>query len=653
VSTAQGITLVVLLLTLFLPGLAVGAAAGLRGWLLAATAPLLTYGVISIAAPVLPAVFGRWTAWGFAVAVAVVCAVLYGVRFVVRRRWGTDDDAPRWLGRPVDAAPLVTWSPVQHAGVAAVLACTAALGLFVVSRATDQFTAVHQFWDAIFHANATRYIADTGLSAPVDLYVIRPDNPVNFFYPNTFHVQLATVLMIDSGPVVDLLNLRAGITAGVFALSMVALVRRVVGRPALAVAVAVVCGAFSTFPYDLAYFGPIWPFSAALSLLPAFLALFVEMVERPRPEIVLVGSLGMLGLAAAHLSIGLAAAVFGVAFLVQRWWVLRRVPARDIAVLAVPGVVGCVMVLPVALTASEVAGGQAVDWPIINTPGGALGTLLFLNHDTAYPQWWLVFPLLLGLAAVRLLKPIGWWLAGGAVFTVLFTLAASYEGRLVALLTDPWWNDRWRFLALVAPTLILLAGNGLVFARDQLLRLPRVPGSFVVRAVALTGVMAALVVLSHGLYYGHNAQRISNAYTDGPTLSRQEQAALDELATLVPGGTLVMNDSNDGSAWMWALHDLRPVYGHAIPPGAVESLVDSDRALLYERFDELDTDEDVRAAVRRLDIGFVFIGDGFASPTSSRAPGLEDLDDVADLELVYSNDQARIYRLGDDLRSGS
>lgn len=652
-TITQGGMFAILLATLLVPGLAVGAAAGLRGWLLAGTAPLLTYGVIAIAAPIVPPVFGRWSVATFGLSVAAVCVVLFLIRLAARRWTGTmrlpDALTTRWL-----------WP--HHAGVAAALIFTAALGMFVVSRATMGFTAVHQFWDAIFHANVTRFIVDTGRSAPGDLAEITPTK-LPFYYPNAFHVQLATALMIDDGPMVDLLNLRAGITAGLFGLAMVALVRQVTGRPALAAAVGALCAAFSVFPSDLAYFGPLWPFSAGVAALPAFLALFVAMIRRPHPAMVAVTSLAMLGVAAIHLSVALAAGVFGAAFLVQRWLSLRRVPLRDLAVLAVPSVIAVIAVLPTMLVANRNASVQAIDWPVISNPGSALGMLLFLDHDSRYPQWWLVAAMAAGVLAIRQLTELSWWLAGGVVFSALYVMAAAYEGPLVALLTGPWWNDRWRFLALVAPVLITLAGNGLVFVRDFVLqrlqglqRLQWLPGPLrsgvVWRGAALFAVVALLGVLSNGMYREHNVQRIAAAYTDGPTLSGQEQAALAELARLVPTGATVMNDPDDGSAWMWALYGIRPVYGQPLIVDAVGRNVDADRVLLYDRFDQLDTDSRVRDTVRRLRIQYVFIGAGFTCPTCPRAPGMDALDLVHGLDKVFSNNAASIYRVGLDSQTG-
>jgi hypothetical protein len=44
-------------------------------------------------------------------------------------------------------------------------------------------------------------------------------------------------------------------------------------------------------------------------------------------------------------------------------------------------------------------------------------------------------------------------------------------------------------------------------------------------------------------------------------------------------------------------------------------------------------------------VRWVLVGNGFATDTVSRAPGLEDLADVPGLDEVWSNGDATIYRV--------
>lgn len=69
-----------------------------------------------------------------------------------------------------------------------------------------------------------------------------------------------------------------------------------------------------------------------------------------------------------------------------------------------------------------------------------------------------------------------------------------------------------------------------------------------------------MALLTNGLYVGRNEVRLAQAFTDGPAVSTDERIAFDRLAQLVEPRRLVMNDPYDGSAMMWALDNVQPVF---------------------------------------------------------------------------------------------
>jgi hypothetical protein len=69
--------------------------------------------------------------------------------------------------------------------------------------------------------------------------------------------------------------------------------------------------------------------------------------------------------------------------------------------------------------------------------------------------------------------------------------------------------------------------------------------------------------------------------------------------------------------------------------------------LLESRFNEYDRDPAVRAAVARLHVGYVMVGEGFLRDYSTRASGLTDLDGAPYLQVVFRNDAATVYRIVD------
>jgi hypothetical protein len=65
--------------------------------------------------------------------------------------------------------------------------------------------------------------------------------------------------------------------------------------------------------------------------------------------------------------------------------------------------------------------------------------------------------------------------------------------------------------------------------------------------------------------------------------------------------------------------------------------------LLLEHFNCLDGDQDVRRAIERLDIRYVFLGSGYVRPWFHRLDGLQGISSSASLRLVHSAPGVQIY----------
>lgn len=658
-------TLAILLLIVVLPGLAIAAAAGLRGWLLAAAAPLLTFGLVGTAGSVLPALGLLWTPAALVVVAFVGTAVTVLARLAVtrlrRRRAATaaSDAEPDAAATP-DASTSMTvrcgWRLVDHLGVAAAVLVSAGVGFSVTAMATAEFTAIPQFWDTAFHSNAIRYIADTGESSPAALSALS-EPASETYYPNTFHVVAATLVMATGVEATAALEFPIALMPGLFALGVAALVRTVSGRPAIALASALLACAFSAFPYDLA--GVLLPYVMGLALLPAFLAQWADVLRSDVPgrvaRAVALG-LGAVGLLALHPSTVVSAAVLAAAYLLQAWW-QRRPAVRDVVVIGVGALATGVLGAPLLVASAGVAASDPFDWPVAMPAALAVGDVVVLSHAHATPQWWLALVVALGLFGLRRHPELRWLAAGGLVFAVIFVMASSYESDLVELLSRPWWNDRWRLVALWAVTVAPLAGAGVVAVRDialDALRLARVPGWLrvgrwrLVPASLLAALLLAFVALGDGLYRDRNTERLAEAFTDGPTVSRAERDGFSQIATVIPPDSLVMNDPFDGSPMMYALEGVRPVFAQVLNYQLDIANLSPDRRLMFESFRELDRDPAVRETVRRLGITHVVVSSGLVYPAAAPAPGMRDLDTVESLELVFRTPTTTLYEVRAD-----
>jgi hypothetical protein len=560
-----------------------------------------------------------------------------------RRLRGEETEAPRY-------------GVHHHVAIALALATTAALGAFVVRRGTIDLQGIPQYWDAMFHANSVRFIAESGRASSSALSAIaQPANP-DYYYPHTYHTIGA--LLFDAGvhPAQVVLNSLSACFPIVFALSVVALLRVALPRPTTVFAGALLAGTFASFPYDLIDFGPLLPLALAIAVSPAAVGLLLLLIRHPSVGAVTALAVASVGLLTTHPSAAVATAiVMGLLVVLgrpaDRVWRDRR---RLIAV-GGAAVVALVVALPGVYGLTAVAGSATqVNWPAVFTPGSALGQMLLLNQDSASPQVLLALLCLAGGLVGLRSASVRPFLLAALVFLGLFVLAAAYDTPLSAKLTAIWWNDRWRLAALYVVPASVLAAVGVTWAKDRVeelvLRVRRVPPPRIAAALgpAVVAVLAVVVAAgTHWGYYDHNTQRVAVPYKDGPTVFAGEQQAYAEMARLWDGGT-ILNDPFDGSPWGYALQGLPMVFKTPLTSPYDPASFGEDRNLLLERFAEDRDEDDVLEALDGLDVRWVLVGEGFASPTVTRAPGLEDLDEVPGLELVWSNDVADIYRVERD-----
>jgi len=364
-----------------------------------------------------------------------------------------------------------------------------------------------------------------------------------------------------------------------------------------------------------------------------------------------IAAAGLLGLQPAT---ALTAAIFALALMIARW--IRR-PSRIRGDLVIAGSAGGLTVLlgltfvGGAFLARGVAADAKINWPVVESPGQAVGDLLLLNHAAAYPLYWLILLLAAGAVGFARLRHLRWFMVGTAVFGVLFVAAAAYERPITESLTLPWWNDRWRFVAIVTLGLAILAGHGVVTLADSAVKLARrVPA---IRAqsprtafgAAVLAVLAVVGVGSSGFYTSYNADRMSAGFAVGGYVSAAERRAMTYLAGVVEPGARVMNDPKDGSVWMYALEGIEPIFGHVVDPGAAVDALTEDAQVLLRSFTCLDSNKAVRDVIEEYNITHVFLGPGFLREGFGRAKGLLGLTDADSLDLIYNEDAVRIFEV--------
>jgi hypothetical protein len=634
--------LVALMIALvFVPGLVVGFAGGLRRWSLAGCAPLLTYGLAGLLGPWTTAAGIGWSGAVLAAGTLVIAGVVAGLRLLGRRDGVRDDAEPRW-------------SRIGSAGVAAAVGVAAVVGATAIVRGMGGLATIPQDWDAVFHADGVRYIATTGDAGLFGMSTINWYEPgTQIFYPNAYHLIGAVARQVTQAGLPAVLNAHTVLIPGVAALVLAAFVRRL-GAPPVHAAGTALSVAGMTVLYDMLWRGPLLPYAAGVIVTPAFVVLVVGFLDaRGRGARLGGGSLlalGIAGLICLHPAMLFGAAVLGVAYLAWRWLRRPRALRSEPLLLIAAGIAGLgLSFLQIGGSLYSAASFPPVDWPAITNWQGALRQLVTFEHAAPTMQVWPAVLALLGLLALPWLGELRWVVVPLAVFGALFVATASSDAPWVQTITRPWWNDRYRLIAVFALLACVLIGHALSMLHRvavAALRLasarirPETPLRRAPQVAIAALVLATFFGVTHGLYLSRNEAKMSRN-TGGPAVSPGEVVAYQELGRIVPPGTRVLNDRYDGSVWMYALDGVLPVAGHYDATG----LGPTDVGLLETRFNAYASDPAVRAAVRRLDVEYLMVGQGFLRGDSQRAAGLTALDGAPYLTAVYRSPEAVIYRI--------
>ncbi|SFQ44380.1 hypothetical protein SAMN05421810_107211 [Amycolatopsis arida] len=638
-------TIGVYLVVLAVPGVLLGLAAGLRGWALAGLAPLFTYLSMGLAGPWLGLVGISFTVVSAAVWALAMAAAVAGLRRLATRGQaaGTSPEQVPWRGR-------------AHVAVAACVALASVISAVAVLTAAGGPSAVFQRWDTVYHANGVRYIAETGDGSLTGMSSLNwyPDGS---YYPNAYHLVSTLVYELSGATIPAVLN---GVTvpiAGLFALSLVTLVREFGGRAVFAGATAIVAGAATTGAYESVSSG-LLTFALGVVLTPLGVVAVRRFVVAPGVESGIVLALTTAGLLLAHTSALFGAALLALPMLVQRWWRREGRPLRDLALLLPPGLGAGLLAAPhlIGVIRFSAGGFPYLPWGADLPVPTALKQLVTFQQVLDEPQLWLTVLLAAGVLTLGALGPFRWLGLSAVLLSGMFVLVACYGAvPWVIALSRPWWNDRYRLMALAAIPLCLLAGHGLAELQRWLARLVgRLSWTSGIRvtparvgATSAVLIVSALAVVTNGFYTTANATAVAYAYHNWPEswgrqipVTEAEVAAMRRMGELAEPGEMVLNDRNDGTAWLYAIAGVRPVAAHYDP-----SVPPPDAVLLANHFREYATNPEVRAAVERLNVRHVLLGSGSIRPDVPRSPGLRDLDGLPFLEQAYRNRDAVIYTL--------
>jgi hypothetical protein len=643
VSLAIGV--LVALLSLVIPGAIIARTAQLTWPVSVAVAPALTYGTVALTTLPLGAVGIPWNLWTALLALLIVVGVVAGLQAALaHRRERTREGSPMTVG------PALV--------VAAGVVLGASLITFAAIRGMPHWQSIPSTWDSVWHANTVRFIVETGQASPTHMGELRNvETHAALYYPSAFHALAAIQCQLTgvSATTAYTLNSLAA-SAWLFPVSAAALTwhlfrARNVGQwqtAGSAAAAAALSASFTAIPY-VEFDAASMPNLAAYGLAVPTMVLIVSAV-RHRDRIPLA-VLALLGVFSVHITGGVVTVLFVVV-----WWLCEGLwrPVRgrlgDFASLAAVAAPTVVLLLPQfvgVLQQAEIIAGHEFDTHEGKKKALFDAVVQHTRHLNDYP----IQNALIALAAVGfvilLVRRIWWpaavWLV--LVYSIVHSSApfGGLLGTVSAMFTDLFYSDPRRLSGVVTLLLAPMAGIALFTVTSAALAgLRRLTPRLSARAchVATAVILVAAPIGMAWHYFPRHRHLIGEKY-DQVMIDDRDLQAFAYLATL-PGArdTLIGNANTDGTAWMYAVSGLHPLWTHYDYPQ--QQGPGYHRFIFWAYADDADHDPRVAEAVRALDIRYVITSSpvvrGFVMPD-----GLVSLGKSKSWKEIYDNGEDHIY----------
>ncbi|MBJ7341669.1 DUF6541 family protein [Mycolicibacterium sp.] len=642
-SLASGV--LVALLLLVVPGAIIARTAQLTWPIAVAVGPALTYGTVALAILPLGAIGIPWNLGTALLALLIVVAAVAGLQAALRGRRDRRSE-----GDPMTVGPAVV--------VALGVIVGAAFITFAAIRGMPHWQSIPSTWDSVWHANTIRFILDTGQASPTHMGELRNvETHDALYYPSTFHALAAIQCQLTGAAATTAYTLNSlAVAVWLFPASAAALAWHLVrGRNAgqwqaagSAAAAAMLAASFTAVPY-VEFDTAAMPNLAAYGLaVPTMLLIVSALRHRDRIPLAV---LALLGVFSVHITGGVVTVLFVVA-----WWLFeglwRPVRGRLPDFVALVAVAGPTMILLLPQFVGVLAQAEIIEGHEFDTHQGKKKALFdavvqHTRHLNDYPiQNALI--LLAAVGFVILLVKRTWWPAAVWLLLVYAIIHSSAPfggpvGTVTAKFTDLFYSDPRRLSAVVTMLLAPMAGIALYTCASAAVAglrrlLPRVGPR---AGYAVTAIVVVAVSFGMAWHYFPRHRHLIGEKYDQVMIDDGDLEAFAYLATL-PGAhdTLIGNANTDGTAWMYAVSGLRPLWTHYDYPQ--QQGPGYNRFIFWAYADDADTDPRVAEAVRALDIRYVItsrtVVRGFVMPD-----GLKSLGKSKSWKQIYDNGRAQIY----------
>jgi D-galactosaminyltransferase len=560
----------------------------------------------------------------------------------------------RWRDRDPETQAVAT-------GPALVVAAGVVLGAALIGvaaiRGIPHWQSIPSTWDAVWHANTIRFILDTGQASPTHMGELRNvETHDALYYPSTFHALASLQCQITGAAPTTAYTLNSlAVSVWLFPASAAMLTWTLV-RPrtdewkaaGCAAAAAALSASFTAVPYVEVDTASIPNLAAYGIAVPAMVLIISSLRHRDR---IPLGVLALLGVFSVHITGGVVAAMFVVA-----WWLFdglwRPVRGRltDFVSLLLVAVPTVLLLLPQflgVLQQAEIIVGHA----FVTHQGKKRALFDAIVQHTRHLNDYPIQNILILLAAIGglilLVRRIWWPLAVWLVLVVAVVhSSAPFGGPIGAVIgkfSDLFYSDPRRLSAVITMLLAPMAGIGLFALTSIAVAGARRLAPRLTPRIAYGVTAAILIAVSIGTawhYFPRHRYLIGEKY-DQVMVDDKDLQAFAYLAAL-PGArdTLIGDANTDGTAWMYAVAGLHPLWTHYDYPQ--QQGPGYHRFIFWAYADDADTDPRIAEAVRALNIRYVLTSTpvvrGFVMPD-----GLVSLERSRSWTKIYDNGEDRIY----------
>lgn len=561
------------------------------------------------------------------------------------------------------------------------------IALFI--KQLDEPNSFYNRVDNVTHINLIQAFIESGVwsSFTTSNYLSASTTPLEYsssFYPSGWHYIVALIVQILQTSIPLGINATNAIFISiVYPSSIFFLLRYLFKEDRLLIVVgSVIALAFTAFPWGFFLKGPLYPNLASFCLMPLVIATFMLFVNKKLwktnlAQFLVVAFMAFIALALVQTNALFSCLVFFTCFLVSCIYkqsfsisVFRNRKILAPACLVFGATIVWLICFKLPFLQSVIAYDWKSDLSLIN----ALFNLGSLALTASVPQLLLVAFIPFGLVYLASKRMI--WLLFPALFmAVAYLECRCGSGFIKHLLAGFWYTDSSRLAANLAIFLVPIATAGLrliisllqTFIKQALNALNLAVSSNLITVLAVISFVTINFFPSYTYPkssqvvqtpFGVVQQQMKNIFDTSKeqVYSSEEQEFVEKVLSVIPEGSLVINQPNDGSIFSYGINELNSYYRFIIREYGIPSNETPESELIRTSLCNYATDKEVQQAVQSIGAKYVLLLDQGRewddmptlpqSKSSDNWIGIDSIDDsTPGFKIVLAEDDMRLYEI--------